>query len=74
MHLLTFCIEAGLVCKRTINFKLETQVKKHSLHFIIIQKCSKEIPIPNVFGYHSQKFSDSNSKMCGGSGKKQTLF
>ena len=33
-HLLTFCIEAGLVCKRTIKFKLETQAKKnHSLHF-----------------------------------------
>ena len=33
-HLLTFCIEAGLVCKRTINFKLEKKKKKkHSLHF-----------------------------------------
>ena len=36
-HLLAFCIEEGLVCKRTINFKLETQVKRHSLYFIIIQ-------------------------------------
>ena len=36
-HLLTFCIEAGLVCKRTINFKLETQVKKTFTAFYIIQ-------------------------------------
>ena len=40
-HLLAFCIEAGLVCKRTINFKLETQVKKNIhciLHHSVMQQ------------------------------------
>ena len=74
-HLLTFCIEAGLVCKRTINFKLETQVKKHSLHFTSFSNAARNSwcrPVimyrrllrsgyPNVFGYHLLKFSDSNS-------------
>ena len=40
-HLLTFCIEAGLVCKRTIKFKLETQAKKNIhciLHHSVMQQ------------------------------------